>query len=107
MTSASGQSSRAVISTRLPKTSASRSVRACLSMVQRWVRLLGLDATVTSHVEMITTDVIKVEIIRLDAELAGHDPDGGTNAHPARQLGTRRNPPPKNKIRNRGEDHQI
>jgi hypothetical protein len=47
---------------------------------------------VTSHVEGITADVITAEITRLEAELAGHDPDDGTDAHPARQPGTRRWP---------------
>jgi hypothetical protein len=46
-------------------------------IVQRWIRLLGLDAVVASYVEVITVDVIEVEIIRLEAELAGSDPDGG------------------------------
>jgi hypothetical protein len=47
---------------------------------------------VTSHVEGITADVITAEITRLEAELAGHDPDDGTDAYPARQPGTRRWP---------------
>jgi hypothetical protein len=45
---------------------------------------------VTSPVEVITADVIKAEITKLEAELTGHDPNGGTDAHPARQPGTRR-----------------
>jgi hypothetical protein len=48
-----------------------------LKIAQRWIRLLGLDAVVTSYVEVITVDVIEVEITRLEAELAGSDPDGG------------------------------
>jgi hypothetical protein len=33
---------------------------------------------VTSHVEVITADVIKAEITKLEAELAGHNPDDGS-----------------------------
>ena len=77
-----------------------------LKIDPRRVGLLGLDAAVTSHVEWITTGVIKAEITKLEAELAGHDPDGETNTHPARQPGTPARAPTPIKIRNRGEDHQ-
>jgi hypothetical protein len=43
-------------------------------IAQRWIRLLGLDAVVTSYVEVITVDVIEVEITRLEAELPGPIP---------------------------------
>jgi hypothetical protein len=39
-----------------------------LKIAQRWIRLLGLDAVVTSYVEVITVDVIEVEITRLEAD---------------------------------------
>ena len=77
-----------------------------LKIAPRRVGLLGLDTAVTSHVEWITTDVIKAEITKLEAELAGHDPDGETNTHPSRQPGTPALTPTPIKIRNRGEDHQ-
>lgn len=50
---------------------------AFIRIMERRARLLGLDAPVTTKVELITEDMVDAEIKRLEAALAATDADAG------------------------------